>query len=57
MSAQGRSASIWAASESSVASSPGRPMTWTESGMPSAAKPTGTAIAGLPRWFQGTQKG
>ena len=28
---------------------------WTESGMPSAAKPAGTAIAGLPRWFQGTQ--
>ena len=40
-SAQGRSASSWAASESSVASSPGRPMIWTESGMPSAAKPAG----------------
>ena len=30
-------------------------MTWIESGMPSAEKPAGTAIAGLPRWFQGTQ--
>ena len=54
-SAQGRSASSWAASESRVASSPGRPTIWTESGMPSAAKPAGTAIDGLPRWFQGMQ--
>ena len=54
-SAQGRSASSWAASESRVASSPGRPMIWTASGMPSSAKPVGTDIAGLPRWFQGTQ--
>ena len=28
---------------------------WTASGMPSPAKPVGTDIAGLPRWFQGTQ--
>ncbi len=30
-------------------------MIWTARGMPSAAKPMGTDIAGLPRWFQGTQ--
>ncbi len=55
LSAQGRSASSWPASESSVASSPGRPMIWTARGRPSAAMPIGTDMAGLPRWFQGTQ--
>ncbi len=32
-------------------------MICTARGMPSAAKPAGTDIAGLPRWFQGTQYG
>ena len=48
------------ASEKSVASSPGRATSWTDSGRPSASKPAGTAAAGLPRWFQtplnGTQR-
>ena len=41
-SAHGRSASICAASESSVASSSGRPTSWTPSGRPSSVKPAGT---------------
>src|SRR5215211_6073084 len=48
-SAQGRSASICAASERSVASSSWRPTSCTESGKPSAVNPAGTAAAGLPR--------
>src|SRR4051794_5533785 len=45
-SAQGRAASIWAASDSSVASSCGRPASWTPSGSPWRSKPAGTAHAG-----------
>ena len=50
-SAHGRSASIWAASESSVASSPGRPTSWTASGKPSGVNPAGTEAAGWPVWL------
>ena len=39
--AQGRSASSWAASESSVASSSGRPTSCTDSGRPSSREPGG----------------
>ena len=46
-SAHGRACSICAASESSVASSPGRPTSWTASGRPSASKPGGHRGRGL----------
>ena len=51
-SADGRSASICAASEISVASLAGRPTRSTERGIPRAVKPAGSAIAGWPVWFQ-----
>ena len=54
-SAHGRSCSICAASESSVASSPGRPTSWTASGKPSGVKPIGTDAAGWPEWLKGAQ--
>src|SRR6185436_1731974 len=47
-SAHGRAPSIWAASESSVASSRGRPASWTASGRPSPSNPAGTEHAGWP---------
>jgi hypothetical protein len=47
-SAQGRACSIWAASDSRVASSSGRPTSWTASGRPAASKPAGTDAAGWP---------
>src|SRR6185436_18991002 len=47
-SAYGRACSIWAASESRVASSAGRPTSWTASGNPSSSKPAGTEAAGWP---------
>ena len=46
-------ASSWAASESSVASSPGRPTSCTASGKPSSVKPAGTDAAGWPVWLNG----
>ena len=52
-SAHGRSCSICAASESSVASSSGRPTSWTASGKPSGVKPIGTEAAGWPVWLNG----
>jgi len=58
VSAQGLSASSCAASESSVASSFGRPTSWTASGMPFFEKPIGTyegrgalwSFNGYSRW-------
>ncbi len=52
--AQGRSASSWAASDSSVASSLWGATSCTASGRPSALSRAGTAAAGWPVWFQGT---
>ncbi len=51
--AQGRSASSWPASESSVVSAPGRPTICTPRGRPSEPKPAGTEAAGWPVRFQG----
>ena len=51
-SAQGRAASIWAASERSVASSFGCPTSCTDSGMPASSSPAGTEAAGWPVRFQ-----
>ena len=48
---QPMSASSWAESESSVASSSGRPTSCTATGKPSGAVSTGTDAAGWPRWF------
>ena len=53
LSAHGLSASSCAASESRVASSFGRPTSWTARGMPFFERPIGTEAAGLPRWFHG----
>ena len=48
---QSSSASSWAASESSVASSFSRPSSWTASGTPAESSPAGTAAAGQPVTF------
>ena len=50
--AHGRAASIWAASRSSVTSSPGRPPNCTAVGAPCSSKPAGTDVAGCPMAFQ-----
>ncbi len=53
-SAQGRSASSWAARESSVSSPLGGAASCTDSGRPSELSPAGTEAAGWPVWFQAT---